>query len=88
MINGQNQLAIKASADITEALPSDGDRRNGQLDPTVDLEINGGDHVAIKEPQPFAVADALAVTLLTSSMNPAPSRSEPSSAGTVQARPM
>ncbi|CAA7397122.1 unnamed protein product [Spirodela intermedia] len=93
MINGQNQPAIKASAAVTETPPSDGDGRNGQLDPTVDLEINRGDHVAIKAPKPFAIADASAVTLLTSStsdaadvgiaQNPTPSRVKPCSAGTV-----
>ncbi|CAA6662426.1 unnamed protein product [Spirodela intermedia] len=98
MINGQNQPAIKASTTVTEAPPSDGHDHNGQLDPTVDLEINGGDHVAIKAPQPFSIADASAETLLTSSTsdtaddgiarNPAPSRAEPRSVGTVQARPV
>ncbi|CAA6674467.1 unnamed protein product [Spirodela intermedia] len=93
MINGQNQPSIKASAAATEAPPSDGDGHNGQLDPIVDLEINGGDHVAIKAPQPFAVADASAVMLLTSSTsnttdvgiarNPAPSCVKSRSAGTI-----
>ncbi|CAA6655171.1 unnamed protein product [Spirodela intermedia] len=87
MINGRNQPAIKASTAVTEALPSDGHGHNGQLDPTVDLEINRGDHVAIKVPQLFAIADASAGTLLTSSTsntaddgiarNPTPSRAEP-----------
>ncbi|CAA6674975.1 unnamed protein product [Spirodela intermedia] len=82
MINGQNQPAIKASTAVTEAPPSDGHGHNGQLDPTVDLEINGGDHVAIKAPQPFAIADASAGTLLTSSTSDtaddgSPSRAEP-----------
>ncbi|CAA6659260.1 unnamed protein product [Spirodela intermedia] len=88
-----NQPSIKASAAATEAPPSDGDGHNGQLDPIVDLEINGGDHVAIKAPQPFAVADASAVMLLTSSTsnttdvgiarNPAPSCVKSRSAGTI-----
>ncbi|CAA7395572.1 unnamed protein product [Spirodela intermedia] len=98
MINGQNQPAIKASTAVTEAPPSDGHGHKGQLDPPVDLEINGGDHVTVKAPQPFAIADASAGTLLTPSTsdtaddgiarNPAPSRAEPRSAGTVQARPV
>ncbi|CAA7397141.1 unnamed protein product [Spirodela intermedia] len=106
MINDQNQPAIKGLADaitftsvtMPEAPPSDSDGHNGQIDPTIDLEINGGDHVAVKAPQPFAVADASIVTLMTSSTldtadigitrNPAPSRAKPSSAGTVQAWPV
>ncbi|CAA6657871.1 unnamed protein product [Spirodela intermedia] len=52
---------------VTEAPPSDGHGHNAEPDPTVDLEINGGDHVAIKAPQLFAIADASAGTLVTSS---------------------
>ncbi|CAA6675701.1 unnamed protein product [Spirodela intermedia] len=93
MINGQNQSAIKASTAVTEAPPSDDHGHNGQLDPTVNLEINRGDHVAIKVPQPFAIANASAGTLLTSSTSDttddgSPSWAEPRSTGTVQARPV
>ncbi|CAA6673968.1 unnamed protein product [Spirodela intermedia] len=95
-INRPNVIAF-TSVTMLGAPPSDGDGHNGQIDPTVDLEINGGDHVAVKALQPFAVANALVVMLLTSSRsdaidvgiarNPAPSRA-PNLVGTVQARPV
>ncbi|CAA7398817.1 unnamed protein product [Spirodela intermedia] len=71
MINGQNQPAIKASAAVTEAPPSDGDGHNGQLDSTIDLKINGGDHVAIKAPQPFCGCRCLGTLLMSSTSDAA-----------------
>lgn len=82
---------------MPKAPPSDGDGCNGQIDPTIDLEINGGDHVAVKAPQLFAVANAMSsmstVTLLMSSMSDAadvsnawnltPSHAEPNIVGTI-----
>ncbi|CAA6673965.1 unnamed protein product [Spirodela intermedia] len=69
-INRPNAIAF-TSVTVPKAPPSNGDGHNSQIDPTVDLEINGGDHVAVKAPQPFAVADASTVMLLTSSTSDA-----------------